>query len=277
MNITIGADPEIFVRKEGLRVSAHGLIPGTKDNPYPVNRGSVQVDGMALEFNVNPTTNKDEFVSNTVELMQILEHMIPEDYTLDIKSSYGAFSSSVINAQPPEALELGCDPDFNAYTGEMNNVHIPYGKEHVRVAAGHIHIGWRSDDPIDNPLDEVHFADCRMVAKELDVGLGMPSLLLENAYDFKRRSMYGQAGSFRPKPYGIEYRTLSNFWLRKPEYMEAVFNRVKLIMDKIADKSRRLTHSAVVQSYINNAIYDDADYIRRQIENYLPEVGYDAL
>ena len=46
----------------------------------------------------------------------------------------------------------------------------------------------------------------------MDYTLGLDSLLLDS--DTRRRSMYGRAGSFRFKEYGIEYRTLSNFWIK---------------------------------------------------------------
>ena len=52
MNILIGADPELFVKKDGVVVSGHDLIQGTKADPFPVQDGAVQVDGMALEFNI---------------------------------------------------------------------------------------------------------------------------------------------------------------------------------------------------------------------------------
>ncbi len=52
VNFTIGADPEIFLRRRGKAFSAHGVIPGTKKEPHNVEKGAVQVDGMAVEFNV---------------------------------------------------------------------------------------------------------------------------------------------------------------------------------------------------------------------------------
>ena len=46
-NVCIGADPELFLKKNGKFHSAYGTIPGTKRKPYPVPGGAVQIDGMA--------------------------------------------------------------------------------------------------------------------------------------------------------------------------------------------------------------------------------------
>jgi hypothetical protein len=45
--------------------------------------------------------------------------------------------------------------------------------------------------------------------------------------DTKRRELYGKAGAFRFKPYGVEYRVLSNFWLHTPDRMEYVWHLVR--------------------------------------------------
>ncbi|MCW8826503.1 MAG: hypothetical protein OQK78_08770, partial [Gammaproteobacteria bacterium] len=51
----------------------------------------------------------------------------------------------------------------------------------------------------------------RMVVKAMDLYLGVPSVLIDPDND--RRELYGKAGAYRNKPYGLEYRTLSNFWI----------------------------------------------------------------
>jgi hypothetical protein len=45
----------------------------------------------------------------------------------------------------------------------------------------------------------------------LDLFLGVPSVLMDDGEE--RKQMYGKAGAYRPKKYGAEYRTLSNFWI----------------------------------------------------------------
>ena len=77
VKITIGADPEIFVtNKDGRFRSAHGLVPGTKTEPFRVNNGAVQVDGMALEFNIDPVETEDDFVTNITSVMQQMQEMV---------------------------------------------------------------------------------------------------------------------------------------------------------------------------------------------------------
>ena len=69
----------------------------------------------------------------------------------------------------------------------------------------HIHIGY------DNPDKETNFN----IIKQMDLYLGVPSIILDTHAE--RRQLYGKAGCFRHKKYGVEFRTLSNFWLFSPE------------------------------------------------------------
>ena len=204
-SILVGCDPEVFVQQGGIFKSAFALIKGDKKNPQKVRSGAVQVDGMALEFNIDPAATEDEFLFNVTDVFSQMKLMVP---TYDVVVSPVAhFDPAHLKAQPAEALELGCDPDFNAWTGQTNP--RPDGVRPMRTASGHIHIGWTQDENIE---DMSHKHRANMVAKQLDFYLGLPSL--EYDADTERREMYGKAGAVRYKSYGVEYRTLSNAWLR---------------------------------------------------------------
>ena len=216
MKITIGCDPELFVTKAGKFRSAHGLIPGTKEKPHRVELGAVQVDGMALEYNIDPVDNADDFVRYNFRVMEQMKEMVP-DYDFAIVPSC-RFNGAHFNAQPEEAKELGCTPDYNAYTLKENEK--PDNKTTMRTAAGHIHIGFIEDA---DPKSDEHMIRCATLVKQLDAYLGLTSVLYDN--DTKRRAMYGAAGAFRPKPYGVEYRVLSNAWLLSEQRMRFVYNQ----------------------------------------------------
>lgn len=210
----IGADPEFFVKRFGKLTSAYGLVPGSKENPFKVKNGAVQVDGMALEFNIDPAENFDQFEGNMSSVLKAITDMVP-GYEIFIEP-VADFGAEYIEAQPKEAKELGCSPDFNAYTKLANP--RPDANTPFRTASGHVHVGWTSGVDINN---EGHLEACRALTKSLDVWLGLPSLLWDN--DDRRRSLYGAAGAFRPKPYGMEYRVLSNKWIENPLYRKVVY------------------------------------------------------
>lgn len=229
MDILIGADPEIFVKKDGNLVSAHNLIPGTKAKPYKVDKGAVQVDGMALEFNINPASSEDEFVANINTVMGCLKGMVPDhEFCIEPTAHFG---KELIESQPEEARVLGCEPDYNAYTGMENP--RPDAEFPFRTASGHVHIGWTKDM---DPHDPEHFEACRMVTKQLDVMLGVPSLLWDR--DKERRKLYGNFGAFRPKSYGCEYRVLSNLWLSNEMLTRFVYLNAHWAIDRLL-KGRR--------------------------------------
>lgn len=223
----IGADPEFFVKKNGQLVSAYGLIPGTKAEPHKVNGGAIQVDGMALEININPAATFDEFNTNIDSVLNELQNMIGPEYEFDF-SPVAEFGKEYIDAQPNEAKELGCDPDFNAYTGEPNPK--PNGDLGIRTASGHIHVGWTADQAIEDPD---HIEACQMVTKQLDCTVATLCRVWDR--DTRRASMYGKLGAYRPKPYGVEYRTPSNVWMRdirtRRMIFESTLNSVKKLLD----------------------------------------------
>lgn len=214
-NVLVGADPEVFVKDGTGFISAHGMIKGDKKNPYPVNNGAVQVDGMALEFNINPADNPEEFLNNINSVMGQLQAMVPEHELQAIPTA--TFSDEVMKAAPKEALELGCEPDMNAWTGKENPT--PDGGVNFRTGAGHVHVGWCEGMDVNDPD---HITACAMLAKQLDAYLGIPSLLFDK--DDKRRQLYGKAGSHRVKPYGMEYRVLSNAWLKDDRLKKWVYD-----------------------------------------------------
>ena len=225
MIILVGADPEVFVSKGGELVSAHGLVQGTKEMPFPVINGAIQVDGMALEFNISPASSREEFIQYNIDVMEQLRDAV-EGYELEVKP-VAHFSEEVLKNVPEESLELGCEPDLNAWTGEENPK--PDSSVKFRTAAGHIHIGWTNDEDINCPN---HRATCFKLVKWLDYILGVPSVKLDPD-GAERRKLYGQAGACRIKPYGVEYRVLSNFWLAKPELMGWVYDGVQTAILKM--------------------------------------------
>lgn len=228
MRLLIGADPEVFVRTKIGPISGHVFECGTKEKPMAVNSGFVQVDGMALEFNVSPAATRNDFVKNTLSVAQDLERLVkakmPEAW-LDF-SPVAEFGEKYISEVPPEVSALGCNPDYNAWTQGINpapNSELPF-----RTASGHIHIGFTKDQDIESPQ---HLADCYALVKELDYMIGLPSLLWDP--DNRRRALYGKAGAFRPKSYGLEYRVASNVWVKSTKTIEFVYDRTKTAVYRV--------------------------------------------
>lgn len=263
MNFLLGADPEVFVEQGGALVSGFGFIQGDKANPFKVDKGAVQVDGMALEFNIDPADNKRKFVNNIQAVMAQLEAMIPEDCKLKALPT-AHFGAEYIASQPRKAKELGCEPDFNAYTCDINpkpDEELPF-----RTGAGHLHIGWTK-----GASGEDHEDMARMLVKELDATLGLASLILDT--DTTRREMYGKAGAYRIKDYGVEYRVLSNFWLQTEELISFAYQGVSRAILNLSSGAT-LHDKYDVQSIINS---NDVDMAKTIIEKHNLLGGYDEV
>lgn len=256
MKLLVGCDPEMFVRNpnSGQMVTAWGMIPGTKAKPFKVKKGAVQVDGMALEINITPVNNRADFITNCTTVMDQLKEMIP-GYEI-VMTPTARFDPIYWDTEVPAAAKaMGCDPDFCAWTdGTVNN--RPDNPSPFRAAGGHIHLGWDRDVDIRDPS---HIDDCCTMAKQLDYYLGINSLRYDP--DSERRKLYGQAGAFRPKSYGMEYRTLSNAWMLSPKLMGWVFDAAqKAYTDLVAGQEIAQMYGNRAQIIINN---NDTDWPRK--------------
>lgn len=217
----VGADPEFFLAdKNGKPVPAVGLIGGTKDEPKFIFENdefsAVQEDNVMVEYNIKPSQTAEEFVNNHLIVQAYLDKAIKEHSLVPLVKPSAVFTKEQLNNK--QAQEIGCIPDFNAWTDRPNSPLTAKSLGTTRVAGGHVHVSYefKGERP-----DKYHQIEA---VRMLDLALGVPALMLDD--DTIRRRYYGKPGSFRPKMYGVEYRTLSNFWLTDNKLMRWVFNQV---------------------------------------------------
>lgn len=267
---SFGADPELFCRIGENYISVEDnrgpLIPGTKKNPHPVKGGAIQVDGVAAEFNIEPSVEFNGFFSNIKTVIGSLKSRLNEhNPNINLVATPTAtFNKDYFFKLPKHTLELGCDPDFNAYKdGEPNP--RPQTNEPFRTGSGHIHIGWTKNE---DPSSQGHNKDCCLVVKQLDKYLLYASKGWDT--DEKRRSLYGSAGSFRPKSFGVEYRPLSNAWLKYPKTIQSVFYITLGVMRGIESGQFDLD---VDLSYMDNMKdQSNTTKVMNRLHRYIPEV-----
>jgi len=289
--IKLGCDPELFLfdRKTAKPVCPYGVVPGSKYEPAPVgnNGNQVQMDGMAVEFCIPPCSDEQSFVDHVHEAQREIQELVGEKYFLKAQTTCD-FGDQLFEA-PAECRLFGCDPDFEAYTNQRdaagNVVDPPLPKANeiteaeevtFRTGGGHVHVGW-TDEKID-PFHPEHLEGCRMLTTAMDLFLGVPSTLFD--IDTKRRPLYGKAGAFRPKPYGMEYRSLSNFWVDDPGLTRWVYKSTLLAVDELFKRKRMLVRESreTSRSFINEeqSVADTIKFVERLYRNSRSDFAKEA-
>jgi hypothetical protein len=85
-----------------------------------------------------------------------------------------------------------CEPDFNAWLQNIND--SPDSQTNLRCVGGHVHIG----------IDEKYRTEENLlnIVKMFDILVTLPALLIDK--DDRRRELYGKAGAFRFKDFGVK-------------------------------------------------------------------------
>jgi len=258
-SLTIGCDPEMFLRdtKTGLFVSGIGLIGGSKEHPLPITKDGhcIQEDNVSVEFNIPPSKNADELVKHIQFVKDYISDTIAKPKGLELAVVPSAlFSNDQLDNE--KAQTFGCDPDFNAWTMCTNDVNRENVDPALRVAGGHIHVGY------ENPTDDISME----LIKAMDLFLAVPAVLVDT--DKRRRQLYGKAGAFRFKKFGVEHRTLSNFWIENPQLIRWVYNNLLAAVEFVNTGYSILNPDDIVNC-INNC---DKELALKIIDDYRVEV-----
>jgi phiEco32-like amidoligase-type 2 protein len=213
-NILVGSDPEFFLKdiNTGEIISSEGLIGGSKKKPKEVKEGfAIQEDGVLLEVNVPPVTNSIDFYNNLDWLLKYVKaNILTNNLEIICQASADLHPRFF---QSEQATVLGCSVDYNCWTGFENDTPNAQGIS-WRSAGGHISISY------DNFNEETSIT----LLRNLELYLAVPSVLLDT--DTRRKQLYGKSGAFRFTKFGLEMRTLSNFWLQSEEYIDWVFTNL---------------------------------------------------
>jgi hypothetical protein len=253
---TAGCDPELFLTQDDMLLAAHMFCEGTKDEPLSLPSGGfVMYDNVAIEFGIPPAKTEKEFTTHVMTAIKELTEFLPDDVQLMCVPS-ATFPQGVLIH--PECKEAGCDPDFNAWTGKQNIVADDLMEQALRSCGGHLHVGhWFAQK---NPREFIQW---------MDYANGMISVTLDNSKEAKeRRKLYGKAGCYRPTEYGVEYRTLSNFWIQDELHVKLQYNLINDVINAIEYGKIVLPNLEpdVVQKVINEG---DEGFAREVVRNHL--------
>ena len=228
MGFSFGSDPEfILIDEKGNLKSAINVIKRSKEKKINLNGNFYFYDNVLAECTVKPSFSKKEAIDNIRESLLGCANLVHPFKITTIAS--GQYNDKELDHK--DSRKSGCDAEFCAYKLKKvssKKIKKAIKKSNFRTAGGHVHLG--------TTLGQSH-ETCIMLVRMLDLFLGIASLTLDPSDDgFARRKLYGAAGRYRQPSYGVEYRTLSNFWLASPELVELVYDICSFVIDSTQEK-----------------------------------------
>lgn len=254
---TLGGDPEIgLMRVSDGSIENPKFVLGTEPIPIvePVGTpGNIGIDGFMAELHPSPSTCRETLTTRYRRGLQVLASYAEDHNTyMEALLTYKLPVKTVLSNGDHDVAQLDNRPnrssfDYNIYTGQR--VYRDLFKElGNRSGGGHIHIGKTYEGSYhyvpfrtsENTKIQIDYSTTinedtgtkleDLVIKMLDKIVGVPCTILDYDGAETRREHYGNAGSFRRPDHGLEYRVLSNFWIRHPALQSLVYLLVKVAL-----------------------------------------------
>lgn len=274
LNFSMGGDPEVMVinKKTKSPVPSWVFTKGDKKNPamFAPNLYA-HVDNVALELTFTPASSYDRFITVASTILPSLHKFLGSAYSIRLVPFTDDFDAATL--EHPFASEFGCNPDFSAYTDPANGPREAVDVTKVgntRFFGGHIHFGYNQK-----------LSECPpfAMARFIDALITVPLIAHGKDRQGKRREVYGLAGLHRPKPYGVEYRTLSNFWLQdkvSTGFIARQYAYITRMVTSYRSTSSDLYHLidwAKVQKVINQELEKEARELFLETSEMATNVG----
>lgn len=243
--ITIGADPEFFFKKNGKIIGSEKVIPkrglsvNKESSPYNGSRiiyGKLVRDGVQAEINIKPQTCRQILGDNFGKIFRYIKKLAKDKGVKVCFDQLVKVSKEELMSLSPQSRMFGCARSYNVYEPDGTSIPIEENAEEYlyRCAGGHIHLGADKRSCIFSALK-----DYEKLIPTMDILVGNTCVLLDRARGNKeRRRTYGRAGEYRKPAYGVEYRVLSNFWLRDYKLMSFVTGLSRLAVQIVANTTK---------------------------------------
>jgi hypothetical protein len=262
--ITIGADPElaVFNRANEDFIPAWKITTGEKLGKHEMlgkTGVSIHADGVALEFNYK-ATSPPNFAKETMAALRKVTSKITganPHYTPWYVAEIAKYSKE--DLEHPLALLTGCDPDYNSYAENPEAPRPTLPPAATKFFGGHIHVGYKKV-----------LCPAWAAVRLIDAFAYMPLLRYEYPAT-TRQAFYGAAGSYRRKEYGLEYRTPSNFWLRRADTAQSFAEKIDAIFDALETDQDTVfnffqdTNWAEVQKIVDSRDHDEGARWTREV------------
>ena len=227
----IGSDPEFFFMENGKVLSSELVLP---KNGINTQYGKLTIDGVQAEINPIAETCREVHSHRIAAMIHEAKEQLKKGQSISFDPLV-PIELSVLDKLSDKAKYFGCTPSYNAYDNDNKMSIDDSSKYPFRPAGGHIHLGHGNRDDYINI-----FKNVKVLIPMLDIIVGNTCVLIDRHEGNKERRMcYGRAGEFRTPKHGIEYRTLSNFWLRAYPLMSLVFALARMAMDIINSSTKK--------------------------------------
>lgn len=193
---------------------------GSKERPVPLGDGYfTHPDACGIEFATPPCASATEFIEAIRHGQRLVEEHIGcavvfvDRYDVsEILSPLEALSPAAVRTM----MRMGCDPDYEVVNGVpvLREVPRAVANSTIRELGGHLHI--------DMP-EGINKADFTML-----VGYH-----LRQYHHHDASSWYRRPNVYRPKEYGIEYRSLGASWAASSSTIKSVFDSVQTAVEAV--------------------------------------------
>lgn len=214
---TTGADPEVFLEKDGVIVPAWEAVPKRVANIYP--------DGFALEIAAT-AGNCFSYVADSVQsglklCLQAADGVGAKLVARDVMPVH----PELLEKAPAKYTQLGCAPSYNAY-GEVPQ--MPDGRFLPwRTSGSHFHYGNPSLQTLS--VEEL----CGVVRAVEAIRVPLFTAAFGQFEDPQRRTLYGRVGEFRKPKWGLEMRSTGAVVMRHPMLYHFVSTLTRYAIDRV--------------------------------------------